>query len=98
MHKQVQNTIMAEFDLKSLMQNSSIVGAGGAGFPSFGKLADGADTLVVNCAECEPLMYTDYMLMREHMSKIVEGAEAVKKSYPGFFEDITKLGAKVELK
>ena len=68
---------MAEFDLKSLMQNSSIVGAGGAGFPSFGKLADGADTLVVNCAECEPLMYTDYMLMREHMSKIVEGAQAV---------------------
>ena len=34
---------MAEFDLKSLMQNSSIVGAGGAGFPSFAKLAEGAD-------------------------------------------------------
>ena len=68
---------MAEFDLKSLMQNSSIVGAGGAGFPSFGKLADGADILCINCAECEPLMYTDYMLMREEMSKIVEGAQAV---------------------
>ena len=64
------------------MQNSSIVGAGGAGFPSFGKLADGADILCINCAECEPLMYTDYMLMREEMSKIVEGAQAVMAYCP----------------
>ena len=27
----------------------------------------------------------------------IKGAEAVKKSYPGFFEDIISLGAKVEL-
>ena len=59
------------------MQNAAIVGAGGAGFPSFAKLADGADTLVINCAECEPLMYTDYMIMREEMSKIVEGAQII---------------------
>ena len=35
------------------------------------------------------------------LSKIggeISGIEAVKKSYPGFFEDIQKLGAKVELK
>ncbi|MBE6547888.1 MAG: NADH-quinone oxidoreductase subunit J [Ruminococcaceae bacterium] len=62
-------------DLKSIIQNAGIVGAGGAGFPSYAKLSDGADILVINCAECEPLMYTDYMLMREEMSKIVEGAQ-----------------------
>ena len=28
---------------------------------------------------------------------VLEGAEAVRKSYPGFFEDIKKLGAKVEI-
>ena len=28
----------------------------------------------------------------------IEGAEAVRKSYPGFFEDIKQLGAKVEIK
>ena len=28
---------------------------------------------------------------------IIKGAEAVKKSYPTFFEDIIRLGAKVEL-
>jgi 5-enolpyruvylshikimate-3-phosphate synthase len=27
----------------------------------------------------------------------IRGAEAVRKSYPGFFEDITSLGAEVEL-
>lgn len=59
------------------MQNAGIVGAGGAGFPSYAKLAEGADTLVINCAECEPLMYTDYMIMRDEMSKIVEGAQII---------------------
>ena len=28
----------------------------------------------------------------------ISGAEAVKKSYPAFFEDLKKLGAKVEIK
>ena len=28
----------------------------------------------------------------------IKGAEAVRKSYPGFFDDIKSLGAKVELK
>ncbi len=68
---------MSEINLKSIMQNNSIVGAGGAGFPSYAKLADGAELLVINCAECEPLMYTDYMLMREEMSKIAEGAKLI---------------------
>ena len=69
-------------ELKSIMQNAGIVGAGGAGFPSFAKLADGADTLCINCAECEPLMYTDYMLMREEMSKIVEGSQIIMERTP----------------
>ena len=27
----------------------------------------------------------------------IQGAEAVRKSYPGFFEDLKSLGAEVEL-
>ncbi len=41
------------------------------------------------------------MAMSVVLSKIggvIEGAEAVRKSYPGFFDDIRKLGAKVEIK
>ena len=46
-------------NLKELMREAGIVGGGGAGFPSYAKLADGADILVINGAECEPLLYTD---------------------------------------
>ena len=64
-------------DLKELMKESGIVGAGGAGFPSYAKLADGADTLVVNGAECEPLLYTDYVLLQKEMPTVLSGIQAV---------------------
>lgn len=64
-------------ELKKIMQDHSIVGAGGAGFPSYAKLAEGAELLVINCAECEPLIYTDFMLMREKMDKIIGGAQII---------------------
>lgn len=64
-------------DLKQLMKECGIVGAGGAGFPSYAKLADGADTLVVNGSECEPLLYTDYMILRREMPLVLDGVLAV---------------------
>ena len=64
-------------ELKELMKESGIVGAGGAGFPSYAKLADGADTLVVNGAECEPLLYTDYILLQKEMPMVLSGIQAV---------------------
>ena len=68
---------MSQQDLKNNLQTGGIVGAGGAGFPSYAKLADGADTLVINAAECEPLIYTDYLLMSEYLGAIIEGARYV---------------------
>ncbi|MBR2904020.1 MAG: SLBB domain-containing protein [Clostridia bacterium] len=65
-------------DLKELMKEAGIVGAGGAGFPSYGKLASGADTLVINGAECEPLLYTDYILLRDELSMVLTGIQAVQ--------------------
>lgn len=64
-------------DIKKLMKESGIVGAGGAGFPSYAKLADGADTLVVNGSECEPLLYTDYMILKRELPMVLEGICAV---------------------
>ena len=63
--------------MKEIMKNAGIVGAGGAGFPSYAKLADGADTLVVNGAECEPLLYTDYILLKREMPTVLSGIKAV---------------------
>ena len=64
-------------ELKELMKEAGIVGSGGAGFPSYAKLADGADTLVINGAECEPLLYTDYILLQKEMPMVLAGIKAV---------------------
>ena len=63
-------------DLKELMKEAGIVGAGGAGFPSYAKLADGADTLVINGAECEPLLYTDLVILQKEMPTVLFGIGA----------------------
>ncbi len=64
-------------DLKTKMKEAGIVGAGGAGFPSYAKLADGAQILVINGAECEPLLYTDYILLKKEMDMVLEGIKEV---------------------
>ena len=64
-------------DLKSILRDHGIVGAGGAGFPTYGKLAEGADILLINAIECEPLMYTDLTLMQEKLYDIAAGMRAV---------------------
>ena len=64
-------------DLKELMKEAGIVGAGGAGFPSYAKLAEGADTLVINGAECEPLLYTDYVLLHKEINAVLTGIKEV---------------------
>ena len=60
-------------ELKNLMRNLGIVGAGGAGFPSYAKLAEGADILLINGAECEPLLATDYILLRDKLDFVLQG-------------------------
>lgn len=64
-------------ELKDLMLKYGILGAGGAGFPSYAKIAPGADLLVINGAECEPLLYTDYVLMKNEMSLVLSGINTV---------------------
>ena len=62
--------------LKELMRDAGMVGAGGAGFPSYAKIAEGADTLLVNGSECEPLLYTDLTILREEMDTVLCGIVA----------------------
>jgi electron transport complex protein RnfC len=63
--------------LKAILLHAGIIGMGGAGFPSFRKIASKAGqihTLIVNGAECEPFITCDDMLMRERPQAVVEGA------------------------
>ena len=66
-------------ELKKLVSDAGIIGAGGAGFPTYAKLVDGIDTLLVNGAECEPLLYTDYTIMKLELPTVLTGIEAVLK-------------------
>ena len=52
---------------------AGVVGAGGAGFPTHVKLSGNADTVVLNAAECEPLLHKDKELIRHNADRIVEG-------------------------
>ena len=67
-------------ELKTSLLEAGIVGAGGAGFPAGGKLAPGANVLIINGAECEPLMDTDYTILREHLTEVIAGAKAVMEA------------------
>ena len=86
-------------DLKQLLKDNGVVGAGGAGFPSYCKLAEGADTLLINAVECEPLLYTEPTAeMRERAAEIATvvrslGKDALKVEEPrfGFMHDFEKL-------
>ena len=57
-------------DLQKIMQDNGVVGAGGAGFPSYAKLTDKADTILLNCAECEPLLKLHRQLLRSEERRV----------------------------
>lgn len=57
------------------IKNAGIVGAGGAGFPSHVKLNVEAEVVVVNGAECEPLIRVDQQLMIASIDKLIRGLE-----------------------
>ena len=64
-------------DIREIMRSAGLVGAGGAGFPSYAKLAEGADTLLINGSECEPLLYTDLAILSNEMTAVLAGARAI---------------------
>ena len=88
-------------ELKALLREMGVVGAGGAGFPSYAKLSEKADTLILNCAECEPLLKVHRQVIEEYpfevlsaLSEVVEatGAKqaivAIKAHYRSALEAI----------
>jgi len=52
---------------------AGVVGAGGAGFPTHVKLAAQAETVILNAAECEPLLHKDKELLRRYGREVLFG-------------------------
>ena len=63
------------------IKEAGVVGMGGAGFPTHVKLApkepDKIDYILVNGAECEPYLTSDYRQMMEYTDQIVEGLKVM---------------------
>ena len=57
------------------IKSAGVVGAGGAGFPTHVKLASKADYILMNAAECEPLLRVDQQIMDVYCDDIIHGFE-----------------------
>ncbi len=69
-------------ELVEIMKKNGVAGAGGAGFPSYAKLDKRADTIILNCAECEPLLKLHRQVLEKYSYEILSTlniiAEAVE--------------------
>lgn len=61
------------------IKDAGIIGAGGAGFPTHVKLASKAEYILLNGAECEPLLRVDQQLMALYPDEVIKGFEAAGK-------------------
>jgi electron transport complex protein RnfC len=66
--------------LVNKIQQSGIIGLGGAGFPSHLKLTqpNSVKLLIINGAECEPYITADDRLMQEQAFEIIEGINVLE--------------------
>lgn len=73
-------------DILGIIRDAGIVGQGGAGFPTHVKLSmkEGVqpDTVIVNAAECEPYLTSDYRMMTEVPDQLLGGLSVVLRLFP----------------
>ena len=65
--------------LKDKLFAAGVVGCGGAGFPAHVKLSGEIGHLIINGAECEPLLRTDRYIMTNFAKELVCTAEKVRE-------------------
>jgi len=72
---------LSEKELRQIIFEAGIVGLGGATFPSHIKLnpPKPVNDLIINGAECEPYLTTDYRLMVEKPEQIIKGIKLIIK-------------------
>lgn len=72
-------------EILNRIREAGVVGMGGAGFPTAVKLSpkepEKIDRILVNGAECEPFLTSDYRCMVEQPEKIVGGLKCILKLF-----------------
>lgn len=89
--------------LAELMRTAGVVGAGGAGFPAYAKLNMAADTIILNCAECEPLLKLhrqvlaryarEIMLTLEEIAEVLGAGDVIIAVKPAYREAVEAVRA-----
>ncbi len=67
-------------ELKRKLRDAGVAGAGGAGFPAYAKLTKDADTIILNCAECEPLLKLHRQVLAENAYEILSALSLVAEA------------------
>ncbi len=77
---------MSREEIINKIREAGVVGMGGAGFPTFIKLSppiiENIDTILINGAECEPYLTSDYRVMVEESGKVAEGLRIILHLFP----------------
>ena len=72
---------LSKQEIRDIVKEAGLVGLGGAGFPTHVKLAPKDESkieyILVNGAECEPYLTSDYRLMMEEPEKLVGGLKVI---------------------
>ena len=80
-------TKLGKDEIRSIIKEAGIVGLGGAGFPTHVKLTPKPENkieyVIVNGAECEPYLTSDYRMMLEEPEKIIGGLKIILSLFEG---------------
>ena len=71
---------LKEKEALKLIEESGLVGLGGAGFPTYvklGKKFEGGGVIAVNAAECEPILSHNIDRIEKEPQKLIEGLKIV---------------------
>ncbi|TDT61131.1 electron transport complex subunit RsxC [Fonticella tunisiensis] len=78
---------LSKEELLKIIQEAGVVGMGGATFPTHVKLSPPPDkkidTIIINGAECEPYLTSDYRVMLEETQRVVDGLKIILHMFPG---------------
>lgn len=73
---------LSKEEIIEIIKNAGIVGMGGAGFPTYAKYSSNkqVDVIIINGAECEPYITSDYALLKNDTSTILRGIKYLMKA------------------
>ncbi len=72
---------LSKQEIRDIVKEAGIVGLGGAGFPTHVKLTpkdeNAIEYVLINAAECEPYLTSDYRMMLEEPEKLIGGLKVM---------------------